>query len=632
MNLRALGLAVSVFGVAVLLGMALYSWVTPETGALAELRQIQGDAVERDFSQEVGKWSHARAGALFGAGDGMRTLVNTSAILALADQSELRVSPNTTLRFLLQNHGEQEILGIDVESGEAVIQVGRSDLALRTHIGRATLVAGSLVSLTREGEGIDFAVKVGRLSFEDEQGKTHVLKPGDHMRLGIGMAELTEQASEPTDKGGRISLAVSGPGTRVRRQGGDAFEELAQGEHALSAGSELKLGKGARAVLSRGQDRAELRGEGAYVVGGDDVLLEAQRGDATLESNERDVAVRVPGGVIIVRSQDGRARVQLSARDGALEVLDGKVSTNIGGESEELSAGDLRSWAIEGAHDSASGEDGGFAPEPDYFNMSVPAGESFVLHAPELPVSAALDVGTRCPGEAEIELVGAGQKTRGSARIKVLLSARTRAYNVRCVSDKGTAGRVVAKGTLRVLLDAGTRKLPPTPPSSLADADGRTYTVYYSNQAPAVRLRWPNAPSSASYTLIVDGREQAVAQPEHVFGSGDLRDGVHQVAFRAGTRGSRTTFIDVRFDNNAPTASVEAPANRGFASGQPVQVAGVSLPAWKVSLEGGSVERDANGRFAGSIVPNAEHPDVVVRLSHPHLGVHYYLRRAGSSP
>jgi hypothetical protein len=444
------------------------------------------------------------------------------------------------------------------------------------------------------------------------------------------MAELSDAAVEPEEQeGGRISLSVRGPGIRVRKQGSNVFEQLAEGDHALSAGSELRLGKEAHALLNRGQDRAELRGEGAYVVGAGDVLLEAQRGDATLESREHDVTLRVPGGVITVRSNEGRARVQLSARDGALEVLAGKVSTNIQGDSEELSEGDLRSWSTEAAHES---EDGSLTPEPDYFNISVSAGESFVLHAPELPVSAALSVGTRCPGEAEIELVGAGQKTRGSTRINVLLSARSRAYNVRCVNEKSTAGRVVAKGTLRVLLDAGTRKLPPTPPSSLADADGRTYTVYYSNQAPAVRLRWPNAPSAPSYTLIVDGREQAVPTPEHVFGSGELRDGVHQVSFRAGTRGSRATFIDVRFDNNAPTASVEAPENRSFAAGQAVQVAGVSLPAWKVSLEGGSVERDANGRFAGSIVPNAEHPDVVVRLSHPRLGVHYYLRRAGSSP
>jgi hypothetical protein len=630
MNLRALGLSLSVFGVAVLLGMALYSWVAPETGALAELRQIQGDSVERDFAETQNSWAHARAGALFAEGDGMRTLANTSAILALADQSELRVSPNTTLRFLVQGEGEHEILGVDVQSGEAVIQVGKSDLGLRTHIGRATLLAGSLVSLTREGEGIGFDVKVGRLEFEDEHGKVHTLSGGEHVRLGIGMAELAAQPTDVKDEGGRISLQVGGPGTRVRRRGSNAFEELTVGEHALSAGSALKLSKEGRAVLTRGRDRAELRGEGAYVVGEGDVLLEAERGDAILESHDRDLTLRVPGGTIIVRSSDGRARLQLSARDGALEVQHGRVSTNLHGNSEELVEGDLRSWPTEDVVESEGVGDGALTPAPDYFNISVAAGESFVLHAPELPVSAAFDLGTRCPGEAEIEV--GGQRTRGSARINVLLSARSRSYNVRCVNDKGVAGRAVTRGTLRVLLDAGTRKLPPTPPSSQADADGRTYTVYYSNQPPAVRIRWPNAPSAANYTLIVDGREQSLTQAEHVFDSGDLRDGVHQVSFRAGTRGSRTTFIDVRFDNNAPTASVEAPDDRSFASGQPVPVTGVSLPAWKVSVPGGSVERNASGRFTGSIVPNAEHPDVVVRLSHPRLGVHYYLRRAGSSP
>jgi hypothetical protein len=535
------------------------------------------------------------------------------------------------LRFLLQNAGEHEILGIDVQSGEAVIQVGKSDLALRTHIGRATLLAGSEVVLTREGEALAFAVRVGRLEFEDAQGRPHALLQGDQLRLGIGMAELAEVSELPRQQdGGKVSVSVKGGGTRVKARGKETFTELSAGKHALAEGSELKLGKDAHSVLERGSDRAELRGEGSYVIGTGETLLEAQRGDATFESHERDVTVQVPGGTIIVRNNDGRARLQLSARDGALEVLEGKVSTNIQGNSEELVEGDLRSWSTEPEREAAGGEDG-LTPQPEFFNMSVPVGESFVLHAPELPVSAAFDVGARCPGEAEIELPGAGQKTRGAGRVNVLLSARSRGYNVRCVNERGTLGRVIARGTLRVLLDAGTRKLPPTPPTSLADADGRTYTVYYSNQAPAVRIRWPNPPSAASYTLSVDRKEETVSSPEYVFPSGALRDGVHEVSFRAGTRGSRTTFIDVRFDNNAPTASVEAPPNRSFTAGAAVQVAGVSLPAWKVSLEGGSVEREADGRFKGSIVPGPQHPDVVVRLSHPRLGVHYYLRRAGSS-
>ncbi len=628
MKLRSLALALSVFGVAVILGVALYSWVAPESSALAELRQVQGDNVERDFVQAENKWEHAHAGALFSPGDGMRTLADTKAILALADQSELSVSPNTTLRFLLQNGGQHEILGIDVQTGEAVIRVGKGDLALRTHIGQATLLAGSEVSLTRDGDGLAFAVSMGRLEFEDADKKQHALLKGERVRLGIGMAELAEPT---TVQVGAISLSVRGPGTRVKGRGSNEFEELASGDHPLSPGSELRLAKDARALLMRGRDRAELSGEGAYVVGAGEVLLDAQRGEATLESHERDVMVRVPGGMITVRSGDSQARLQLSARDGALEVLAGKVSSNIHGTLEELVEGDLRSWALEPEREGASADADGLTPQPEFFNMSVPVGESFVLHAPELPVSAAFDVGSRCPGEAEIEVVGGGLRTRGKARVNVLLSARGRGYNVRCINERGTLGRVVARGTLRVMLDAGTRKLPPTPPTSQADADGRTYTVYYSNQSPAVRIRWPNAPSASSYTLSVDGREQTVSSAEHVFGSGELRDGVHEVSFRAGTRGSRTTYIDVRFDNNAPTASVESPPNRSFEAGQTVQVAGVSLPAWKVSLEGGSVERESDGRFKGSIVPGAGHPDVVVRLSHPRLGIHYYLRRASSS-
>jgi hypothetical protein len=191
---------------------------------------------------------------------------------------------------------------------------------------------------------------------------------------------------------------------------------------------------------------------------------------------------------------------------------------------------------------------------------------------------------------------------------------------------------VVAKGTINVLLDAGTRRLPPLPPTSLADADGRTYTLYYSNQPPALKLRWPNPPSAPNYVFEVDGKQSTLTQPEHVFKSGELGDGSHAVSFRAGTRRSRTTTIEVRFDNNAPTASVTQPADRGFSPGQAIQVAGVSLPSWKVSLNGGTIREESDGRFTGSITPTPDQPDISVRLSHPRRGVHYYLRRAASSP
>ena len=61
-------------------------------------------------------------------------------------------------------------------------------------------------------------------------------------------------------------------------------------------------------------------------------------------------------------------------------------------------------------------------------------------------------------------------------------------------SAAGRPSKVVARGTVRVERDAGTSQLPARAPTSLVDADGRGYTVYYQNQLPEVRVRWPNAP------------------------------------------------------------------------------------------------------------------------------------------
>jgi hypothetical protein len=123
----------------------------------------------------------------------------------------------------------------------------------------------------------------------------------------------------------------------------------------------------------------------------------------------------------------------------------------------------------------------------------------------------------------------------------------------------------------------------------------------------------------------------SVPAPEHVFQSGSLRDGVHQLNFEAQGRKSRTATVTVRFDNTAPTASLSAPADRGWQPGDRVDIEGVALPAWKVSVQGGTIDKVGDDRFRGQVVTSQEHPDIAVRLVHPRLGTHYYLRRATGS-
>ncbi|HTU59987.1 MAG TPA: hypothetical protein VMF89_16155, partial [Polyangiales bacterium] len=88
---------------------------------------------------------------------------------------------------------------------------------------------------------------------------------------------------------------------------------------------------------------------------------------------------------------------------------------------------------------------------------------------------------------------------------------------------------------------------------------------------------------------------------------------------------------EVRFDNTAATASLNAPQDRGFNAGSEVEIEGVLLPAWKVSVDGGTIERVGESRFQGRITTSPSAPDFAVRLSHRKLGTHYYVRRAAES-
>jgi hypothetical protein len=130
----------------------------------------------------------------------------------------------------------------------------------------------------------------------------------------------------------------------------------------------------------------------------------------------------------------------------------------------------------------------------------------------------------------------------------------------------------------------------------------------------------------------VDGKPLSLTAAEHLFASGALRDGVHRLTFSAKERRSRTTTVEVRFDSTATTASLGAPPDRGFAPGAEVEIEGVLLPAWKVSVEGGMIEKVGEDRFHGRIVTTPQNPDFAVRLFHPRLGTHYYLRRASGAP
>jgi hypothetical protein len=332
--------------------------------------------------------------------------------------------------------------------------------------------------------------------------------------------------------------------------------------------------------------------------------------------------------------------LEVGAHSGRLAVARGRVIWDSGAAEKQIAPGEPLEWSLPAGSVEPGTSDDTQAAErrdpadplkpkpPERVSFTVPAGESFVVHAPELPVALGVTAPSHCQGEALVELNG-GARYRGTGVVKVWLDAATRSIGTRC-ADK--PAKTSLRSQVRVLEDAGTRKLPTRPPTSNVEADGRGYTIYYQNQPPDIHVRWPNAPDTTAYQLDVDGNVQNLNEPEHTFTSGALPDGQHRVTFSALSRRSRTTAVEVRFDNTAATASLNAPRDRGFAAGAEVEIEGVLLPAWKVSVDGGTIEKVGESRFQGRIVTTPSAPDFAVRLSHKKLGTHYYVRRAAESP
>jgi hypothetical protein len=601
--------------------------------AIATLSTLMGSGVVRDFAKAPTRWETATIGATLALGDGAKTDAKSTAELTFIDGATLALKANTTVRLLLDSAAQQT--GFDVQSGEAVLHVGTAGLMLRTHVGMAMIAPNSEILLRRNGDTLAFDVALGQLNFRDRNAAEIGLKSGDSVDVGIGMAVLAlkRKTDEVTSDSTGISIEVVSGDVRSSGPAGSFARTLGLGPHDVIAGTHLKLPAGSEVLVKRGAERVHLRGAGEFIVGVENALAESRHGAMQLEAMEVDVEVRVPGGVITARSRPGGtlAEVTVGEHDGQLKVVRGAVTAKLLGEDQQLTAGEEHSWELQNGPaavaDVANAQTG-----PTYRHMMVGAGSSFVVHTPSAPVAVGFAFNGKCPGEGQLELVGAKQRAHGDSSANLLFPVGARGYLLRCIGANGKPGKIAARGNVQVVVDTGTRKLPPRAPTSNIEADGRTYSIYYQNQLPEVAIRWPNAPVQAKYQLDLDGKSIELSAPEHLFRSGTLSDGTHALSFQAQGRRSRTTTVEVHFDNVAPKASLSAPDDRSYQPGALVTVEGVALPTWKVALDGGSIVMSGGDRFSGQVQTSTERPDVAVRLSHPRLGTHYYLRRASGSP
>lgn len=612
-----------------------------DAGVLATLENREGQ-VDRDTKAQQKVWSEAAVGATFAMGDAVRTREAASALLGLDDGSQLSVRPKTVLRFSDSppKAGEQ---GFDVETGEALLEVGDAGLILRTSLGVARIDGKSQVLVRRTTEGVRFEVHVGRAVLETSEGKQRTLAQGDGIVVGVGAAVLDapsptasasatpspapEASAELTPVTGDIAGQVAGTGVSVKPPSAKAFAALAPGAVHVASGSTVKVQKGSTLTLERDGATAALAGSGTYLVGGPDgSLVQVQQGSVALSGGRTRIAV--PGGVIVT-SAGSASSVETLKQGSRVKVSKNYVSVDTAQGSERVDAGQEAVLGGEGGVKLA-GKGLGYA------DITVNSGESLVVHDPRPPTAVRILFQGACPEGGSVRAKGAGGAfASGSGSVALPFAPGRHAYALHCLGSDGSEGPAVSQGTLTIVHDSGTRPMPQKPPSTGVETDGRTYTVMYQNQLPAVSLRWSKAPQGAGFVLshrsASGNKSYKVSGPSYSFRSGALPEGSHTFYFEGGGKVSRQTTVQIKFDNAAPTASLQTPVALNVKQGELVNISGVAQPGWSVEINGKSADLDGQQRFSQKAeMPTGERA-LAVRLTHPQRGTHIYVRRAANT-
>ncbi len=574
----------------------------------------------------------------FRCGHSIRTGDAAWARVALTAGAGFQLQADTHIRFTCKDNP-----GLEVMLGEAMLESGADGTVLSLDIGTVRLGGDGRYKL---GKG-RLDVEVGTATVERSGGESQTLESGDSLDLEIGAAVVQRSKIDAgveadagvadagaADQAATVTAKIRGRRVKSKVPDGKNFKKLGQGEHELQPGTALKLGRGSKAELIRGDQLATVNGPGEFVVGVDDSLVEAKRGRATVEAKTADTRIKVPGGSIVVRSGPGagsKARVDVDKRKSQIRALGGKADVNgKTGAEEKIQIGERVTLAHDGSikiYDRA----------PEYADLTMKAGENVTIHDPRPPTAVAVNFSGVCDGDGIVEVStrnrfrGQVMISKGSGRANVLLPKRSHYYRVRCIQDGVLGKSASAKGRIKVLRDNGTRQLPKHASSSTVDADGRRYTLLYQNRLPAITFRWPRTSGGGSFQLHIEsskGKKQtfATAKPSHQLRSGVLGEGTYTYYFEHGNTRSKTSTLRIEFDNAAPSAYLSSP-RVGALKGGSVLVAGAALTGSDVRVSGESVDLDRHGRFSTTVTVPEGAKCLAVRLAHRKHGVHYYLRR-----
>jgi hypothetical protein len=443
------------------------------------------------------------------------------------------------------------------------------------------------------------------------------------------------------------------------------------------SGARLRLtGSG----VIRLDENARLRFRSGSAGRRDTTDLGVELGTAEIEEDMAEVSIVTAAGAARV-APGGRMRVRADQKTASFEVLVGRATVVDGPRQIPIDAGQAVKIRIGGAvverfsvkvggavverssEPAAAAADAAVAaPEPaapppaaapaaaaaaaepptttttttTRADITIPAGESAIVHDARPPVALRLRFDQLCPSGGVVEISrGARRPLRltGAGAVVLRVRAGARRYRVRCADDaRGAEPR--ATGLLKVRRDSGNVPLARRAPANVIDADGRRYTVLYQSRLPLLTLAWPVAAASAGpFELHIQsaaGGDRVLSSPDarHQLAAGTLAEGTYAWWYvtRDGKRSPKTT-VTIRFDNTAPTAQFFHAASAGAPPGPGIAVDGVTLQGAKVSAAGKLLALDEHGRFRARLLPEDGDDAVAVRLEHPRSGVHYYVRR-----
>ena len=628
MTLRCL----AVLALAVLVGCKSKS-------AIATLEKADGP-VERQVGDKP--WGGAKVGTKYFLGDAART-ADGGAQLALAGNARIAMQPHTILRFGAGKAGAAQI-GVELGAID-LVGAGKYDL----DVGAVQLADNGAIRITAHGKGQNtIELTVGAAQFTAIDGKPIDLEIGKVLDLGIGPVEMVKDAGvvdaaapvdaavadAPVEVSGDTQVEITGKKAEVQRPGETKWTALPAGAGSLPKGAKLRLGAGTTAKLVASTTTLELAG-GSRITIGDDLVfgLELGSGKASVPAAQQG-KVTVPGGSVSLTAtptSPAEAKIDVSAKGEAKVTMlrgGGKLD-GPGGSTLDMARGESASLAKAGTIHPIEAI-------PSYYDMKIAVGElgMFTIHDPKGATAVKFDFGGKCAGGGVIEM-GHDAKFRESRLSGGKDSANLMAtpggvwfYRLRC-SVGDSEGAAVASGRFAVVRDDGRRPLPKEPPHFPIDTDGRTYRTGYQSQIPNMKINTPSL-GGGTYTLhlATGGTEQTFDSDKPSFDvpGTKLKEGTFTYWVEHGGQKSKISTLILEFDQKAAQVYIEAPANGATWAGD-VEIRGATLPGWTAKYDVSELPVDSKNRFHATVPAPTDAKALAIRLSHPKLGIHFYLRR-----